>query len=133
MCFVSLYTYQDHHRARRQKSILHRTCGKSVAGASPTLRVADQNAALDQSQNVTQGRVLGTRGELRVFRCGQLSLKATELAQNGARRTLCPLRNSPLTCWKQIVSPSRKEHKENAFGHTPSSFPLSPVSRVPRF
>jgi hypothetical protein len=31
------------------------------------------------------------------------------------------LRNSPLTCWKQIVSPSSKERKENAFGHTPSS------------
>src|SRR5258708_38558347 len=51
---------------------------KRVAGAAAAFRVADKNAAFDERQNVAQCCVLGTLGELRIFRCGELTLEAVQ-------------------------------------------------------
>lgn len=49
---------------------------KRVAGAPPAFRVADKETALDEQQNVTESGVLGTLGELRIFRCRELPREA---------------------------------------------------------
>jgi hypothetical protein len=42
----------------------------------PPAGFANENAAIDESQNVAQGGILGTRGKLSVLRCCERALKA---------------------------------------------------------
>jgi hypothetical protein len=59
---------------------------KIITRAPPAGRIANENAAIDEKQNIASGgRILGTLGKLGVFRCGELALKAIKQAvQNEA-------------------------------------------------
>src|ERR1700688_1431638 len=54
--------------------------GKRIAGAPPPCRVADEDAAFDERQNVTERRVLGALRELRVLRRRELAHQTIEQA-----------------------------------------------------
>jgi hypothetical protein len=56
------------------------TCGKCKIRTAPACRAADQNAAFHQRQNVAEGGILGARGELGIFRSGELALEAIQEA-----------------------------------------------------
>lgn len=59
----------------RDLGVLRNLCER-VARATPAFRVADENALLDQRQNVTQRGAVGALGKLGVFRCRKLTLEA---------------------------------------------------------
>lgn len=52
--------------------------GKRITRAAPACGIPDENASLDERQNVAQRCVLRALRELCVFRCGEFALDAVE-------------------------------------------------------
>src|SRR5215831_8947477 len=57
-----------------------RNRSKCVARAPTAFRAADQYTAFDERQDITQGSILRTLRELRIFRCRELTFEAIEEA-----------------------------------------------------
>ena len=65
-------------RMKAERAVSTERLGFLIAGAAPAFRVADEDSALDERQDVPQGGVLGALGGLRVLGRRELTLEAVE-------------------------------------------------------
>jgi hypothetical protein len=77
-----VFTYSaptgDHRAMRSLRPQNLRRSRKFIAGAAAALGAADEDAALDERQNVAQGCVVGTLGECGTLGGGELAFEAIE-------------------------------------------------------